>query len=98
MVNNTYSLSRRCYHLSLSEEDEMIDKKTASFSRQMKKGFVAGFLSPLSAVCFGREAKIPVAPSFNVRTGSFSSDLEKIGLDFSRALRYYAEQQSESQK
>lgn len=73
-------------------------KNNTTIAQTLKKGFVKGLLSPLAAVYVGQGAQVPVPPAIKVETGSFATDLEKIGLDFNRAMRDYGEQQSSTRK
>lgn len=69
-------------------------KTNATISQTLKRGFVKGLLSPLAAVYVGHGSHVPSVPTIRIEVGSFTTDLEKIGSDFNRAIRNYGEQQS----
>lgn len=69
-------------------------KTNSSVSRTVVRGFVKGFLAPLTAVYIGQSASLPKTPSINVNYGSFASDLENIGSDFKRAIDKYGNQKT----
>lgn len=66
----------------------MADKK--AFARSVARGFVAGFLAPLTAINIGHSNfNVPKVPIIKLGEGSFTTDQKKIASDIKSAIHKY---------
>lgn len=74
----------------------MADKK--AFARSVARGFVAGFLAPLTAINIGHSNfNVPKVPIIKLGEGSFTTDQKKIASDIKSAIHKYGIEKNVSQ-